>query len=48
VAVYEQMNMVVFAIELYQFRFKVVAYPGKDASQIGEYLFGEESRAGIL
>src|ERR1035438_3534069 len=42
VVVHEQMDMVVLAIELYQFRFKVVAYSGKDAPQIVEYLFGED------
>src|ERR1035438_2803173 len=35
------MDMVVLAIELYQFGSKVVAYSGKDAPQIVEYLFGE-------
>jgi hypothetical protein len=34
--------MVVLAIELYQFRFKVVADRSKDASQIVEHLFGED------
>jgi hypothetical protein len=34
--------MVVFAIEFHQFRFKVVADTGKDASQIVKHLFGED------
>ena len=38
----EQMDMVVLAIELYQFRFKVFAYSRKDAPQIVEHLFCED------
>jgi hypothetical protein len=34
--------MILFAIELYQLRFKVVTDPGKDAAQIVKYLFGED------
>ena len=33
--------MIVFAVELSQFRFKVVTDPGQDTSQIDEYLFGK-------
>ena len=36
------MNMVVLAIELYQFRFKVVTDAGKEALQSVEYLLGED------
>jgi hypothetical protein len=32
VVVHEKMDMVVFAVELYQFRFKVITDPGEDTS----------------
>jgi hypothetical protein len=32
VVVHEKVNMIVFAVELYQLRFKVVTDPGKDTS----------------
>jgi hypothetical protein len=36
------MNMVVLAVELDQFGFKVITYTGKDFPQIVEDLFGED------
>jgi hypothetical protein len=40
--VHEPMDMVILAIELYQFGFKAVAYPGKYAPQIVEDIFSED------
>jgi len=40
--VHRQMEMVVLAIKLHPFSFKVVTDTGKDALHIAEHLFGEE------
>ena len=42
VLVHKQMDMVLLAIKLHPFRFKVVTDTGKDGLHIAEHLFGEE------
>ena len=40
---HQQVDMILFAIELDQFRFKIFADAGEDASQVVEHLFGKDT-----